>query len=87
MSDFRPLHLSTASACVNCRCLSACLCLSVHSTMTLSLAPPPTEGSYESVSDALKALNTFAAAEGYAIVKRRSKSWGGEVRAVLFEMR
>jgi CRISPR/Cas system-associated exonuclease Cas4 (RecB family) len=39
--------------------------------MALSLAPPP-EGIYESVEDALEALNTFAAAEGYAIVKRRS---------------
>ena len=53
--------------------------------MTLSLAPPPTEGSYESVSDALKALNAFAAAEGYAIVKRRSKSWGGMMRRVILK--
>jgi hypothetical protein len=50
--------------------------------MTLSLAPPPTIGSYESVSDALKALNTFAAAKGYAIIKRRSNSWKGKIRRI-----
>jgi MULE transposase domain/FAR1 DNA-binding domain len=53
--------------------------------MTLSLAPPPTTDSYESVSDALKALNAFAAAEGYAIIKRRSKSWGGMMRRVILK--
>jgi hypothetical protein len=44
-------------------------------TRTLSLAPPPTEAIYESVEDAVKALNTFAAIEGYVIVKIRLKSY------------
>lgn len=48
----------------------------------MSLAAPPTDGSYPSVTDALNALNAFAAVEGYALVKRRSKSWAGAVRAV-----
>jgi hypothetical protein len=39
--------------------------------MALSLAPPP-ESIFKSVEDAFKALNTFTAAEGYAIIKRRS---------------
>lgn len=48
----------------------------------MSLVIPPTDGSYPSVTDALNALNAFAAVEGYALVKRRSKSWAGVVRAV-----
>jgi hypothetical protein len=50
--------------------------------MTLSLAPPPTEGTFDTVDDALKTLNTFTAAEGYAIVKRRSRSYNGIMKRV-----
>jgi hypothetical protein len=50
--------------------------------MTLSLAPPPIIGFYKSVSDALKALNTFAAAKGYVIIKRRSNSWKEKIKRV-----
>jgi hypothetical protein len=54
--------------------------------MTLSLAPPPTEGTYESLEDAMKALNTSAATEGYAIVKIRSMAYGGVINRVDFEV-
>jgi hypothetical protein len=48
----------------------------------LSLAPPPLEGRYSSISDALTALNGFAATEGYVIIKRRSYSYKGLVKRV-----
>jgi hypothetical protein len=47
----------------------------------LSLAPPPLEGRYSSIFDALTALNGFAATEGYAKVKR-SYSYKGLVKRV-----
>jgi hypothetical protein len=53
------------------------------SSLPLSLAPPPTDGVFESVDDAIKTLNIFAAAEGYVIIKRRSrKSRNKELRSV-----
>lgn len=48
----------------------------------MSLAPPPTEGTYRSISEALTALNAFTAAEGYAIIKKRSGSRGEVLRSV-----
>lgn len=48
----------------------------------MSLAPPPTDCAYGSVSEALTALNAFAAPEGYAIVKKRSRSRKGILRNV-----
>jgi hypothetical protein len=48
----------------------------------LSLAPPLLEGRYSSISDALTALNGFAATEGYAIVKRRLYLYRGLVKRV-----
>jgi hypothetical protein len=48
----------------------------------MSLAPPSTEGVYGTVSEALTALNAFAATEGYTIVKKRSRLRGGVLRNV-----
>jgi hypothetical protein len=49
--------------------------------MTLSLAPPA-EDVYDSLDDAIRSLNIFAATEGYAIVKTRSKSSAGVMKRV-----
>jgi hypothetical protein len=48
----------------------------------MSLAPPSTEGAYGTVSEALTALNAFAATESYAIIKKRSRLRGGVLRSV-----
>ncbi len=44
----------------------------------MELQPPPNEGPYQSIQEALQSLNRYAALQGYAIVKSRSRTYKGK---------